>query len=67
MFSCRDVFIFHVLVIAPAQPDANHSVRISNILHAIRKFKEIKMGTMMLGANTIGNSKMNSKPGSFIQ
>ena len=25
------------------------------------------MGTTILGANTIGNSKMNTNPGSFIQ
>ncbi len=38
---------------------------ISNILHANRKFRKIKMGTTMLGASTMGNSMM--KPGSFIQ
>ena len=31
------------------------------------KSNKIDMGTTMLGANTIGNSKMNAKPGSFIQ
>ena len=38
---------------------------ISNILHANRKFRKIKIGKTMLNANTMGNSMM--KPGSFIQ
>ena len=39
----------------------------SKILHASRTFKKIKMGTTILGANTIGNSKMKMKPGSLIK
>ena len=37
------------------------------ILHAIRQFSEMNAGTTMLGAKIIGNSKMNTEPGSFIQ
>jgi hypothetical protein len=33
----------------------------------MRRFKRTKTGTTMLGANTIGNSKIKIKPGSFIK
>ena len=35
--------------------------------HANRRLKKINMGTTMPGAITIGNSKIKTNPGSFIQ
>ena len=37
------------------------------IPHACKRFKEMKMGMTTLGARIIGNSKMKTNPGSFIQ
>ena len=40
---------------------------VTKIPHACNRFRETRVDTMMLGARTIGNSKINEYPGSFIQ
>ncbi len=40
---------------------------VTKIPHACNRFREMKMGMTILGARTIGNSKIKLNPGSLIQ